>query len=86
MTNIFQKKFQKEKKGNLYFDSIFQKQERSLNESIKSTTILQTDFSSGSEQDRVDLSQQVNISLIVKSNPDLGVHGTWILTDPSICV
>ena len=61
MTNIFQKKFQKEKKGNLYFDRIFEKQERSLNKSIKSTTILQADFTPGSEQDRVELSQQVNI-------------------------
>ena len=51
-------------------------QKRSSKRSIKKTTILQTDFTSGSEQDRVDLSQQVNISHCEKQSSSLS---TWDL-------
>ena len=50
----------------------------SLNKSIKNTTILQTDFTSGSEQDRLDLSQQVNIPHCEKQSSSR-VHWSWIL-------
>ena len=64
---IYFKRNSRRKKREIHTSTLYVKrqpseQERSLNKSAKKTTILQTDVSSGSEQDRVDLSQQVNIS------------------------